>query len=96
MPIYDTDPTNALTGVDISIQERSDDSKRSLAKGVTGKYRYLIPQSVKGANKIYSMNLLRLDRSITGAPVGYDGSTMDINDGRKGGWLYLIWKSQSV
>lgn len=42
------------------------------------------------------MDLLRLDRAMVRAPFGYDGATSDINQGRKGGWLYLIWKSQSV
>lgn len=69
---------------------------RCLARGSPGKYRFLLPQSVKGEKKIYSMNLLRLGEAMIGAPCGYDGSTSDINDGRKGGWLYLIWKSQSI
>lgn len=93
VPKYDSDPTNALTGVGVSIQERDDDSKRCLARGSPGNYRFLLPESVKGLKKIYSMDLLRLDRAMVRAPFGYDGATSDINQGRKGGWLYLIWKS---
>lgn len=95
VPRWDTDPTNALTGVGISIQAASNDCMSSVARGAAGKYRYIHPQYVKGAKKIYCMNLLRPKNYIEGPPVGYDGSTMNINDGRDGR-LYLIWKSWSV
>lgn len=85
----------ALTGVDIAIQDNVNESKCSLSQGAGGKHRYLVPHHVKSADKIYSMNLLRLNHAIGGAPVGYDGSSVDINQGRDG-WLYLIWKSQCV
>lgn len=95
MPKYGADAVDAFTGVDIAIQDIVDDSKCSLSKGTSGNYRYLVPQRTKSADKIYSINLLRLKHSIEGAPVGYDGATVDINRGRDG-YLYLIWKSQRV
>lgn len=96
VPIYDSQPTNALTSIDVEIQENCDESKDSLAQGAKGSYRYLLPLSAKSGNKIYSMNLLRLNSKIGGAPAGYDGCTRNINGGREGTCLYIIWKSQSV
>lgn len=95
-PRYATDHAGALTSIDIAIQGNRDDEKQSLAKGDSGKYRYLVPRSAKGTRKIYEVGLVRLDYAIEGPPVGYDGCTMNINSGRKGGYLYLIWKTWSA
>lgn len=65
-------------------------------RGASGKYRYIIPKSVTSKRRIYEICLLRLSYAIAGPPIGYDGGSIDINSGRGGGYLYLIWKSWGV
>ncbi|KAL0639426.1 hypothetical protein Q9L58_001454 [Maublancomyces gigas] len=93
VPRFSTNHTSALTGIRIAIQGAPDEDKCSLARGASGFYRYIVPESVPGERRIYEVCLLRLSRAVKGAPVGYDGCSIDINCGRTGGYLYLIWKS---
>lgn len=93
VPRFSTNPTSSLTGIRIAIQGAPDEDKRSLARGANGFCRYIVPESVTGERRIHEVCLLRLNRAIKGAPVGYDGCSIDINCGRTGGYLYLIWKS---
>lgn len=65
--------------------------------------RYLLRNNDPGVKeKITEVALLRQDTyivDVTGIPAKfgrYDGMTTDINQGRHGGFLYLVWKSVRV
>eukprot|EP01040_Poterioochromonas_malhamensis_P007445 gene7445-8030_t len=67
-----------------------------LARGAGGSYRYLIPLIQPGFDKrIVEVKLFRSSDVIRDFP-GFDGHTTDINEGRKGDYLYLGWKFAKV
>ncbi|CVK86291.1 uncharacterized protein FMAN_06388 [Fusarium mangiferae] len=69
---------------------RTDD----LAKGAKGEYRYLDWSRNMTANRFITEFALWRQTIPQGAPpAGWDGMTSDINAGRGGDNLYLIWKS---
>ncbi len=67
---------------------------KDIARGTGGDYRYVIPEKdQREKKKISEINLLRSSNSVTVPPNGYSGMSIDINRGRKGDFLYLIWKT---
>lgn len=96
VPRYDVDSARAITGIDIAIQWHGDPARSDLAKGAGDQFRFLIPRFDQDANKIHDIHLLRMDGGIGRVPPGYNGHSSDINEGRRGDFLYLIWKSHSV
>ena len=95
VPTFTSDPGSAQTSYSIVIQGDSNDHYQDLAKGAGGDYRYLHSRH-DGEQKITKVNLLRLDEALGDLPAGYDGRSGDINQGRGGTYLYLIWKSVRV
>ncbi|KAL8672884.1 MAG: hypothetical protein Q9168_002668 [Polycauliona sp. 1 TL-2023] len=98
-PIYTNQVSQALTEVRIAVVDKEVPGSSDLAKGAKGKFRYL--QFNKDANndrKIVGAALLRSAgqaMTIKGAP-GYDVITGDINQGRKGDFLYLVFQVQQA
>jgi len=67
-----------------------------LAKGAGGKFRYLEFQK-GGSTRVAKLTLLRSTEKVTSDEVqklGYNGWTSDINEGRGGNFLHLIWKNE--
>jgi hypothetical protein len=65
-----------------------------LAKGAGGDYRYLRLER-DGGTKIREVRLLRRGDEADFAVVralGFDGASDDINKGRGGDYLYIVWK----
>ncbi|KAL8801251.1 MAG: hypothetical protein Q9182_004600 [Xanthomendoza sp. 2 TL-2023] len=70
-----------------------------LAKGAGGKYRYL--QFNKDPNSHVKMTAAALFRHVGNAPTikdapGWDVMTSDINEERRGDWLYVVFKTREV
>ncbi|KAG6904810.1 hypothetical protein DXG01_007015 [Tephrocybe rancida] len=106
VPEYTDKTSEALTRFDLIIQDQADPRYIDLAAGAGGQYRYLVP-SKQDANKemfITDLTLVRTSNDATqdlnagklvwnGVPQGHTG---DINHGRKGSYLYLVWQLQQV
>ncbi|KAK7032626.1 hypothetical protein VNI00_012889 [Paramarasmius palmivorus] len=92
-PITTNNPNDAATSFKIVIQSHADPEKKDLAKGAGGDYRYVIPMRDPGARKITSARLLRSGSKQDYPPSGFNGLSTDINQGRKGDYLYIVWKS---
>ena len=80
----------AVSGLSLIPQGNEDSSKTNLATGASGKYQYLDIKrdSDIDAKKIWKVMLLRGKQGI---PEGWDGM-FDLNNSRKGDFLYLVWK----
>jgi hypothetical protein len=95
VPEYTQKVEDAVTGFDVFIGAA--DARPDLAKGAGGAFRYLVPiKNPRVKTKITEVALMRRQSGDRGLGPGFVGSTIDINDGRGGDWLYLIWKSVEV
>ncbi|KAG6863438.1 hypothetical protein C0991_005773 [Blastosporella zonata] len=101
VPEYTTKVSEALTIFDLAIQSNADPRYTDIAMGSGGKYRYLIPVTQSNINLyITHLSLARFDSDMysslgnitfRGLPQGH---TQDLNGGRGGTFLYLVWESQ--
>ncbi|RDW65891.1 uncharacterized protein DSM5745_09630 [Aspergillus mulundensis] len=93
IPTYGSAAT-AASSIRIIIQGDADSAYYDLAKGAGGDYRYLRLERDGGA-KISEVKLLRRGDGVDFAAVqalGFQGVSGDINEGRGGDFLYLVWK----
>ena len=66
----------------------------NIAKGSGGDYRYLLfNMDATTKDKVTEVALLRLGSQMDGRPAGWNGNTTNINAGRPGEFLYLLWKT---
>ncbi|KAI3322313.1 hypothetical protein HD806DRAFT_536151 [Xylariaceae sp. AK1471] len=100
VPEWTEDRDKAVTYFDVLITGSSQASKSDLAKGASGKYRYLVPQAdVHIEKKLKRLALYRKSNSegpVHGSDIkdrGYTDFSTDINAGRGGDYLYLIWEA---
>jgi hypothetical protein len=98
VPEYTRDASQAATAFDLITQSNGNAKYSDLAKGAGGDFRYLIPvNNVREKAKIVECALLRTG-SVTNVEqikqMGWAGMSADINRGRKGDFLYLIWKTR--
>ncbi|KAI0972087.1 hypothetical protein F4678DRAFT_431114 [Xylaria arbuscula] len=100
VPEWTDDRDKAATFFEVSITGSSQAGRDDLAKGAGGDYRYLIPRvDVHLENKIKRLALYRKPNSQ--GPVhssdiegrGYTDFSTDINAGRGGDYLHLIWEA---
>ncbi|KAK1714470.1 uncharacterized protein CLUP02_15776 [Colletotrichum lupini] len=95
---FTTDPSQAVTGLSIEITGDSDPALGGdLAKGAGGDFRYVVTsQDLKLPTRISEVQLWRSPNdSVSLADAinaGWDGISTDINHGRSGAYLYLVWK----
>jgi hypothetical protein len=95
VPDFVGDANQAANGFTFVRQGNPSQEYDDLAKGTGGDYRYLIPVYSSGA-KIVECALLRdsIARDLNYVHgLGWGGMSGDINQGRKGDFLYLIWKT---
>ncbi|KAE8146589.1 hypothetical protein BDV25DRAFT_48398 [Aspergillus avenaceus] len=95
VPRYSDDPSSAPSSIRIIIQDDADHNRDDMAKGAGGKYRYIDLQYGEG-EKIKRVSLLRRKDSVsynTIHSLGFDGYSGDINSGRGGDYLYIVWKT---
>ncbi|KAL4985164.1 hypothetical protein BDW68DRAFT_165635 [Aspergillus falconensis] len=94
LPRYSSDAANAVSNIRVIVQGNPDSGYVDLAKGAGGDYRYLRLER-DGGNKIMEVRLLRRNDEADFAAVralGFDGLSGDINEGRGGDYLYVVWK----
>ncbi|GJJ07058.1 hypothetical protein Clacol_001257 [Clathrus columnatus] len=86
------DANLACNRFEVIIQDKEDALRKDLSKGTGDGFRYLLSFSNVGDHeKVTDVRLLRLSKPIESPPAGFVGMTSDINKGRKGDFLYLIW-----
>jgi hypothetical protein len=94
VPEYTSDRNKAITDIRFVMSDNSNSSLSDLAAGAGGKYRYLIPEVDKSkSQKISKLVLWRFpkeDGPSTGK-ITSKGRTGDLNNDRKGDWLYVGW-----
>lgn len=93
VPEYTHIGADAATGFKFRIQNSADNSSYDLAKGAGGEYRYLFVLKDNGERKVRYVRLSRKEREMRFE--GWEG-TGNINQGRKGSFLYLIWRTESI
>ncbi|GJE88313.1 hypothetical protein PsYK624_043960 [Phanerochaete sordida] len=96
-PVYTLDPAAAASRFDLVVQDGAHAAWPDLAKGAGGQFRYL--RAVRDGMAHAKMTHLTLFRGGFLERVdqwGWVGKTGDINGGRKGDFLYLAWKTQTV
>ncbi|KDQ63079.1 hypothetical protein JAAARDRAFT_53305 [Jaapia argillacea MUCL 33604] len=91
------DPHSACTNFNFVAQGGKDDRYQSLTHDSARDFRYLVPRcdSLVGT-KISAVRLLRSNVAQNSPPEGFDGLTGDINKGRSGAYLYLVWQTQTA
>ncbi|KAB8210937.1 hypothetical protein BDV34DRAFT_220112 [Aspergillus parasiticus] len=83
----------AITDIKILVSDEAIPGKQDLAQGAGGAYRYI--GFIKGPPPIRTINLLRRTDELTPETIkdlGFDGYSQDINAGRGGDYLHLVWK----
>ncbi|KAF7357555.1 Variant-surface-glycoprotein phospholipase C [Mycena sanguinolenta] len=92
-----TDPTQAITGISVDVTSSSIDGLSDMASSTSGDFRYVKTSSDPNSPKITAAALWRSpDDSVSLADVqaaGWAGMTSDINSGRSGDYLYIVWKT---
>ena len=98
--MYTFDSASAAVAFDIVIQSKKIEGRDDLAKGADGKYRYVIPvPDVRERRKVVEAQLVRSGKRVAPGDVpgivgeGWEGARRDINEGRGGDYLYLVWRT---
>lgn len=99
--VYTNEPKQAATFFHIVVQDVPNALYVDLAKGAGGVYRYLVPvrharqkRKIVGAILYHTTDGLNAPKlSALVKSLGYNGSTTNINEGKGGDCLYLLWKS---
>ncbi|RGP81410.1 hypothetical protein FLONG3_555 [Fusarium longipes] len=92
---YATKPIDLVSNIWFERCDRKIEGLDDLAKGAGGQYRYLhIKNDMSQPRYVTEVALFRDDSRHDGVPEGWDGMTTDINAGRKGDFLYLLWKTK--
>jgi hypothetical protein len=90
---YTSAPSAACTDLDILIQTDVDGNYLDLSKGFGRERRYIVPVvSPSNNDKITEVRLLRSHSSTVRPPEGYSRISRNINQGRGGDYLYVVWK----
>ena len=90
-PVYTTNPKDAANEIHLEITGSSRSGKVDLAKGAGGKYRYLyITNRGNTCSKITHVTLW--EGRLSAVPEGWDGKTIDLNKGRGGRDIAVVWK----
>ncbi|KAJ5639603.1 uncharacterized protein N7484_007465 [Penicillium longicatenatum] len=85
---------SAISQIAVDIQDQQDNGRRDLASGAGGQFRYLAWRT-DGAKKITNVQVLRRKDQVswdTLRGLGFEGMSNDINGGRGGDFLHLVWK----
>lgn len=93
-PEWTTNGQDAVDNVQIIIQGSSLPGFDDLAKGAGGDFRYALTQNRGATEKISEIVLW--EGELFSTPVGWNARTIDINRGRGGRFLYLVWRTRSI
>lgn len=86
-----------MTNFRVVIQPDVDERYKNLAEGTKGPKRYLIPTvDVNQEVKVSEMWLYRSAKPLEKPnEILFDAMTTNINEGRGGSYLYLVWRKHS-
>ncbi|PYI23985.1 hypothetical protein BO99DRAFT_428252 [Aspergillus violaceofuscus CBS 115571] len=94
---YIRDPQNCLHNIKIVVSDTEKPGQMDLTKKAGGQYRYLETSTVAAEGfGISNLKLLRSTDEVSSTDLrglGYRGWTADINAGRGGDYLYLVWRN---
>ncbi|KAK6835574.1 hypothetical protein RU639_002339 [Aspergillus parasiticus] len=94
VPSWTENALEAATNIHVFVSNEAIPGKQDLAQGAGGAYRYL--DIIKGGDQaIQTVRLLRRKDEVTPGTIedlGFDGYSQDINAGRGGDYLHLVWK----
>jgi len=97
IPQYTSDIQNAAIAIRSYHQSQPQAGNMDLAQGAGGDYRYLSVNTnghgLPTLPPIIQVAMLRSRERQNGPPNGFAGITDDINAGRGGDYLYIIWKT---
>ncbi|KAH6843032.1 hypothetical protein B0I37DRAFT_357032 [Chaetomium sp. MPI-CAGE-AT-0009] len=102
VPKWTYDSDEAATGFEIRTQESPMEGWKDLAAGAGGHYRYVYSNhNSNNVERVVDARLIRSDSGVSAEEQlamlsklgsGWVAGTRDINDGRKGSYLYLAYK----
>ena len=90
-----------MTGFSIAIQKSADPAFNDLAKGAGGEWRYVrAVRDTREPRKVVEAQLVRSSTRLVPGDVAalmgsqsWEGARRDINEGRGGDYLYLVWRT---
>ncbi|KAK6520188.1 hypothetical protein TWF506_000471 [Arthrobotrys conoides] len=88
----DTDDRRRLQYIGIERLGNGDPARADLAKGAGEEFRFLKYVYRFTGPAIYDVALWRSGGRQCIPPTGWDGMSCDINEGRRGDYLYIVWK----
>lgn len=94
-PNWTNDPNQAAQSIKFWQQNNGDGRYSDLAKGAGGTYRYIAGQNGLGSGVPYITNVALIrspSYALNKPPSGWKSITSNINDGRGGDFLYVIWQ----
>ncbi|KAF3167630.1 hypothetical protein TWF751_008015 [Orbilia oligospora] len=86
------DDRRRLQYIGIERLGHGDPARADLAKGAGGEFRLLKYEYRFSGPAIYDVALWRSGGRQCIPPAGWDGMSSDINEGRRGDYLYIVWK----
>ncbi|KAF3189763.1 hypothetical protein TWF788_009748 [Orbilia oligospora] len=86
------DDRRRLQYIGIERLGHGDPARADLAKGAGGEFRLLKYEYRFSGPAIYDVALWRSGGRQPIPPAGWDGMSVDINEGRRGDYLYIVWK----
>jgi hypothetical protein len=89
-----TRPGRMIKHFDI-IRTGDSTGESDLAKGAGGDYRYVRPCYDQASYAVTDVALWRTGDQQWNAPDGWHGKSADINEGRGGDYLYLVWRTET-
>ncbi|KAI0562904.1 hypothetical protein FGB62_50g28 [Gracilaria domingensis] len=94
-PHWTTDPSEAADHIEVTIVDNfpdwaSEKGLKDMAAEAGGDYRFIEAQNNGGSKKIVAAQLWNGELHRT--PDGWDGYTTDLNEGRSGRYLYVVYK----
>ncbi|KAL2819611.1 hypothetical protein BDW59DRAFT_164937 [Aspergillus cavernicola] len=93
---YHNNRLSAMSDIKVVITDAEKPGQMDLAKGAGGLFRYL-ETTTSGSSKVAELRLLRRKEQVTRETIhglGYNGWTSDINGGRGGDFLHLVWRNE--
>ncbi|GLI77125.1 hypothetical protein PoHVEF18_005410 [Penicillium ochrochloron] len=91
---FHNNKSSAISNIRIDYEDKEDPGRQDLGSGTGGKFRYLAWRT-DGEKKITDVQLLRRQSPVswdTLRGLGFEGMTDDINAGRGGDFLHIVWK----
>ncbi|KAF1993716.1 hypothetical protein P154DRAFT_527585 [Amniculicola lignicola CBS 123094] len=90
-PLLTMDRSKAISSLSIFRPKTEDKARVNLATGAKGGFRYVNVYRDANLRPVTRLLLLRSDKKVTQLPNGFNEISTDINEGRGGDFLHLVW-----